>query len=147
MRLPNADAIIGTTWQVITNLLQGEDPPIPVKAIQPDGGRDRLVGHLDDQLPDAAPRTAPTCGSTASPRRRCNAEVAEWFGEAPANSKACTVSDAAQANCDVFHAADVDFWETVWYWQTPETTCVDGRTDVICKGFDDWVNAWKEIKG
>jgi putative spermidine/putrescine transport system substrate-binding protein len=25
--------------------------------------------------------------------------------------------------------------------------CVDGRTDVKCKGFDDWINAWTEIKG
>ena len=25
--------------------------------------------------------------------------------------------------------------------------CVDGRTDVTCKGFDDWIKAWTEIKG
>ena len=48
---------------------------------------------------------------------------------------------------EVFYAADVNYWKTVWYWQTPETTCVDGRTNVKCKGFDDWVNAWKDIKG
>ena len=25
--------------------------------------------------------------------------------------------------------------------------CVDGRTDVKCKGFDAWIAAWTEIKG
>ena len=78
---------------------------------------------------------------------KANDAVAEWFGEAPANSKACAESTAAQANCDAFYAADVNYWKTVWYWQTPETKCVDGRTDVPCKGFDDWVQAWQEIKG
>jgi putative spermidine/putrescine transport system substrate-binding protein len=34
----------------------------------------------------------------------------------------------------------------VYYWATPETTCLDGRTDVKCKGFDDWIKAWTEIR-
>jgi putative spermidine/putrescine transport system substrate-binding protein len=42
---------------------------------------------------------------------------------------------------------DEAFWTDVWYWQTPEVTCVDGRTDVKCVGFDDWIKAWTEIKG
>ena len=80
---------------------------------------------------------------------KVNAEVAEWFGEAPANPKACAEAEPAdQANCDAFHAADDDaFWKDVWYWQTPTADCVDGRTDVKCKGFDDWIKAWTEIKG
>ena len=50
-------------------------------------------------------------------------------------------------HCDLYHANDDAFWKDVWYWQTPETKCVDGRTDKTCKGFDDWVKAWQEIKG
>ena len=69
-----------------------------------------------------------------------------WFGEAPGNSKACGLTPADQANCDTFYAADTNFWKDVWYWQTPETKCVDGRTNATCKGFDDWVKAWTEIK-
>ena len=52
-----------------------------------------------------------------------------------------------KTHCDTFHAADDAFWKDVWNWQTPTTDCVDGRTDVKCKGFDDWVKAWTEIKG
>jgi putative spermidine/putrescine transport system substrate-binding protein len=140
------DATIGTTWQVITNLLQAEDPPIPVKAIQPAGG---ATGWSDTWMINSKTQHI-NCAYKwldyiVSPT--VNDQVAEWFGEAPGNSKACAVSEAAQANCDAFYAADVDYWKNVWYWQTPETTCVDGRTDVKCKGFDDWVTAWKSIKG
>ena len=39
--------MIGTTWEVIAQVAQGEK--VPVKAILPDRGRHRLVGHLDDQ--------------------------------------------------------------------------------------------------
>lgn len=142
----SGDAVIGTTWQVITNLLQAEKPPIPVKAIQPPEG---ATGWSDTWMINSK-TTHLNCAYKwldyiVSPS--VNDQVAEWFGEAPANTKACAVSDAAKANCDAFYAADVNYWKTVWYWQTPETTCVDGRTDVKCKGFDDWVKAWTEIKG
>ncbi len=36
---------VGTTWQVIANLAQAEKAPVDGGAAQ--GGRDRLVGHLD----------------------------------------------------------------------------------------------------
>ena len=59
-----------------------------------------------------------------------NAEVAQYFGEAPAQSKACTpstLSSAAKAIdypvdtkfCDEYHAADPTFWKQVYYWQSP----------------------------
>ena len=50
-------------------------------------------------------------------------------------------------HCTIFHADDDAFWKDVWYWRTPRPKCVDGRTDVKCKGFDDWIKAWTEIKG
>jgi putative spermidine/putrescine transport system substrate-binding protein len=140
------DATIGTTWQVITYLLQIEEPPIPVDVIKPSEG---ATGWSDTWMINS--KTAhPNCAykwlnHIVSPE--VNAQIASWFGEAPGNSKSCALSEADQANCDFFYAADDAFWEDVWYWQTPETTCVDGRTDVKCKGFDDWVKAWTEIKG
>ncbi|HEY4226803.1 MAG TPA: ABC transporter substrate-binding protein [Candidatus Limnocylindrales bacterium] len=142
----SGDALVGTTWQVITNLLQAETPPIPVMAIQPPEGS---TGWSDTWMINSK-TTHLNCAYKwldyiVSPK--VNDEVAEWFGEAPANSKACAQSAAAQSNCDTFYAADVNYWKSVWYWQTPETTCVDGRTDVQCKGFDDWVRAWQSIKG
>ena len=121
----------------------------PVDVIKPRGGRDRLVRHLDDQLQDEAPRTAPTCSSTTSSSPETNAQIAEYFGEAPGNSKSCAPdrSDRPGRTATIFHADDDAFWKDIWYWQTPEAECVDGRTDVKCKGFDDWIKAWTEIKG
>ena len=49
--------------------------------------------------------------------------------------------------CDTFHANDDPFWKDIWYWQTPTAECVDGRTNVKCKGFDDWIKAWTDVKG
>lgn len=140
------DAVIGTTWQVITYLLQAEDPPVAVDVIKPDEG---ATGWSDTWMINSK-ATHLNCAykwldHIVSPG--VNAQIASWFGEAPGNSKACALTEADQANCDFFHAADDAFWQDVWYWQTPEAKCVDGRTDKTCKSFDDWVKAWTEIKG
>jgi putative spermidine/putrescine transport system substrate-binding protein len=139
------DATVGTTWQVITNLLQAEDPPVKVDVIKPPEG---ATGWSDTWMINSKTKHL-NCAYkfvnyiTSAP---VNIQVAEYFGEAPGNSKSCAL--ASDPNfCDVFHADDDAFWQDVWYWQTPETKCVDGRTDVQCKGFDDWVKAWTDIKG
>ena len=140
------DVTIGTTWQVITNLLQAETPPAPVKVIKPVEG---ATGWSDTWMINSKTKHL-NCAYKwldyiVSPS--VNDQVAEWFGEAPGNSKACALTPADQSNCDIFYAADDAFWKDVWYWQTPEATCVDGRTDVQCKDFDAWSQAWTEIKG
>ena len=60
-----------------------------------------------------------------------NAAVAEYFGEAPANSKACDLT-TDESFCDTYHAEDEAWWTDVYYWNTPSTECLDGRTDVQC---------------
>jgi putative spermidine/putrescine transport system substrate-binding protein len=140
------DVWIGTTWQVITNLLLAETPPAPVKAIKPKEGS---TGWSDTWMINSKTKhlncAYKSLDYIVSPP--VNAAVASFFGEAPGNSKACALTPADQTNCDTFYAQDVNYWKDVWYWQTPETTCVDGRTDVKCKGFDDWVKAWANIVG
>ena len=140
------DVTIGTTWQVITNLLQAETPPAPVKVIKPVEG---ATGWSDTWMINSKTKHL-NCAYKwldyiVSPT--VNAQIASWFGEAPGNSKSCALTPADQSNCDIFYAADDAFWKDVWYWQTPEATCVDGRTDVQCKDFDAWSQAWNEIKG
>jgi putative spermidine/putrescine transport system substrate-binding protein len=82
-----------------------------------------------------------------------NGRIAYWFGEAPGNSKSCDFIASADGygdatHCDIFHAGDNDpFWDTIWYWRTPEAACVDGRTGVACKDFDAWSSAWTTLKG
>jgi putative spermidine/putrescine transport system substrate-binding protein len=74
-----------------------------------------------------------------------NAQIAEYFGEAPANAKSCELTQDAN-HCETFHAEDDAYWEDVYYWTTPQTECVDGRTDVQCVGFDEWVSAWSKLR-
>ena len=46
-RSPAATRVIGTTWQFIANLVEADK--VPVEALVPERGLDRLVGHLDGQ--------------------------------------------------------------------------------------------------
>jgi len=142
----NGDSVLGTTWQVITNFLLLEDPPVQVANVKPVEGS---TGWSDTWMV-AAETPNINCSymwldHVASPP--VQAAIAEWFGEAPANQKACELT-ANPGHCDEFHAAAGDpFWEDVWYWTTPREECLDGRTDVQCVGFDAWLDAWLEIKG
>jgi putative spermidine/putrescine transport system substrate-binding protein len=76
---------------------------------------------------------------------KVNAEVAEWFGEAPSNAKAC--AQTADKNfCKTYHAADQAYFSRVAYWTTPRKQCGDARGNV-CKDYSAWVQAWTDIKG
>ena len=136
---------VGTTWQIITNLLQAEDPPVPVDVIKPPEG---ATGWSDTWMVNSKTKNL-ACAYAfidhlTSPET--NAKIAEYFGEAPGNRKSCALTSDPD-HCKIFHADDEPFWKDVWYWRTPTVECVDGRTDVKCKGFDDWIKAWTEIKG
>jgi len=136
---------VGTTWQIITNLLKGETPPVAVDVIKPPEG---ATGWSDTWMINSKTKNL-ACAYAyidylTSPET--NAKIAEWFGEAPGNSKSCALT-ADKNHCTIFHADDDAFWKDVWNWQTPTEDCVDGRTDVKCKGFDAWIAAWTEIKG
>ena len=67
------------------------------------------------------------------------------FGEAPANEKSCDLTENKD-HCDVFHAKEEDYWTNVWYWTTPTENCLDGRTDVKCVPYKDWVAAWTSLR-
>jgi putative spermidine/putrescine transport system substrate-binding protein len=139
----SGSTVLGTTWQIIANLAEADKAP--VKAILPKEGS---TGWSDTWMVSSKAAN-PNCAymwmnHVISPK--VNAQIAEWFGEAPGNSKACAET-ADPDHCKNYHADDEAFWKDVWYWQTPEAKCVDGRTDKTCKGFDDWVKAWTDIKG
>jgi len=73
-----------------------------------------------------------------------NAEVAQYFGEAPANSQACTKTKDPKF-CAEYHADDTAYWSDVYYWTTPTTRCLD-NSDRICVAYPKWVAAWNRIK-
>jgi putative spermidine/putrescine transport system substrate-binding protein len=76
---------------------------------------------------------------------KVNAQVAEYFGEAPANRKSCALT-AAKDHCAIFHANDEAYFSKVYYWNTPITQCLDGRTNVKCTDYAQWTKAWTSIR-
>ena len=137
------DTQIGTTWQVITNFAQAEGAP--VEAILPEEGSTGwsdtwMVAHNSPNVNCAYAWS----NHVTSPE--VQAQIAEWFGEAPANEKACAMT-ADKNHCDTFHAGDTAYWEDVFYWETPTEECADGRTDVECTSYADWKSAWDEVRG
>jgi putative spermidine/putrescine transport system substrate-binding protein len=138
----NGDSVVGTTWQVIASLAQGEKAP--VEAVLPEEG---ATGWSDTWMVSSKTEH-PNCAYAwmnhiISPE--ANDAVAEWFGEAPANAKACDI--ATKGFCEEYHAGDAAYAEQIHYWTTPIEQCLDGRTDVQCTTYQDWTTAWTEIKG
>ncbi|MFJ9770496.1 ABC transporter substrate-binding protein [Kitasatospora sp. NPDC101157] len=136
------DTVVGTTWQVIANMAQADHAP--VKAVLPKEG---ATGWSDTWMVSAK-AAHPNCAYRwmnwiVSPT--ANAQVAQWFGEAPANAKACDRTTDKDF-CTTFHAADEAYWKDVHYWTTPVKSCLDGRT-VTCTDYAAWTAAWTEIKG
>ena len=139
----SGDSVIGTTWQVIANLAKGEKAP--VRATLPKEG---ATGWSDTWMV-AAKAQHPNCAYMwldwiVSPK--VNAQVAEWFGEAPSNGKACQET-SNKKHCATFHATDESYWEKVHYWNTPIAQCLDGRTNVTCVDYSKWTQAWTSVKG
>ncbi len=139
----SSDSEIGTTWQVIASLAQSEGAP--VEAFLPDEGS---TGWSDTWMISSKSKN-PNCGYAwmdyiTSPEAQ--AAVAEYFGEAPANTKACDLT-SDDTFCDTYHAADAEYAGQIHYWTTPIEQCLDGRTDVKCTDYGDWTTAWTEIKG
>jgi putative spermidine/putrescine transport system substrate-binding protein len=138
----SGDSVVGTTWQVIANLAAADD--VPVETTLPKEGS---TGWSDTWLIHSKAKH-PNCmymwmNHIISPK--ANAGVAEWFGEAPSNAKACALT-AAKDHCETFHADDEEYFEKIWYWTTPTKECLDGRGP-ICKDYSEWVQGWTEVKG
>ena len=77
---------------------------------------------------------------------KANAAVAEWFGEAPSNPKAC--AETADKN----HCDDLPRRRRGVLRQGLRTGRRRGRSAAttagdVCKDYSEWVQAWTEIKG
>lgn len=136
-------SVIGTTWQVIANSI-GADNRVQVNTVLPKEGS---TGWSDTWMV-AAKAAHPNCmykwmNWITSPE--VNAEVAEYFGEAPAQTKACEFTTDKDF-CDIYHATDEKFASQIHYWTTPQKKCVNGKGD-DCTTYDEWVDKWQQIKG
>jgi putative spermidine/putrescine transport system substrate-binding protein len=150
------DSVVGTTWQYQYFTLLGEGEPVAsTPASQGFLPEEDATGWSDSWMISSEAKH-PNCmymwmDHIVSPE--ANAKVAAYFGEAPAQSKACDVIGTLPAayfgtpdHCKLYNADNPEFWSRVYYWKTPLADCGDDRGEE-CMDYNDWVSAWTEIKG
>jgi len=135
------NSVVGTTWQVIKNSMSAKSN---TEAILPTEG---ATGWSDSWMVSSTTKHV-NCAYKwldyiDSPK--ANAQATEYFGEAPVTQDACQY--ASKGFCETYHAGDADYAAKIYYWTTPISKCLDGRTDVKCTDYAAWTKAWQEIKG
>lgn len=135
------NSVVGTTWQVIQNSMSAKSN---TASVLPSEG---ATGWSDSWMISSKSKNV-NCAYKwldyiDSPK--ANAAATEYFGEAPVTNEACQYASAGF--CEAYHAGDADYASKIWYWNTPISTCLDGRTDVKCTDYSAWTKAWQEIKG
>ena len=135
-------SVIGTTWQVIANTINA-DGKTAVNTVLPKEG---ATGWSDTWMISSKAKH-PNCmykwmDYIVSPK--VNAQVAEWFGEAPAQTKACDQT-SDKTFCTTYKALDATFADQIAYWTTPRQQCVDGSGN-NCTDYSQWVTDWQAIK-
>ncbi len=141
------DIQVGTTWQYQYFFLKDEGKPIAASpASQGFLPKEGATGWSDTWMISSSAKH-PNCmymwmNWVIEPK--VNAEIAEFFGEAPAQELACGHT-ADKSFCAKYHAENPAFWKRVYYWETPLADCGNGEND--CMDYNDWVQAWTSIKG
>ena len=145
----NGDSVLGTTWPYQVTVLKGEE--VPIEAGLP---REGATGWADSWMMSANAKH-PNCmlmwmAWMITPETQ--QQVAEHFGEAPANIKACDLIETSpgpwgyQGFCADQHASDPDYAARIKFWKTPSTDCGDARGKT-CTDYSVWTQKWAEIKG
>ncbi|HXR31095.1 MAG TPA: ABC transporter substrate-binding protein [Solirubrobacterales bacterium] len=143
----NGDSTVGTTWQYQYFELEGEGEPVAASpASQGFLPSEGATGWSDTWMLSSQAKH-PNCmyewmDWIVSPK--ANAQVAEYFGEAPAQSLSCDQT-VDKEFCTKYHADNPGFWKRVYYWKTPLADCGNGSSD--CKDYNEWLQAWTTIKG
>jgi len=147
----NGQSLLGTTWQYQTNALLAAG--IKVAAVVPSEG---MTGWADTWMLSKYAKH-PNCmlkwmAWMITPQ--VQAQVAEYFGEAPANPKACDILDKPGGYgsysipnfCEAYHVTDLNFYDKIAFWKTPSANCGDSRGQT-CVPYDQWLQAWTDVKG
>jgi putative spermidine/putrescine transport system substrate-binding protein len=140
--------VVGTTWPYQTNTLKGSG--VKVEAVVPTEG---MTGWADTWML-ASKAKHPNCmykwmAWMATPH--VQAQVAEYFGEAPANPKACAELDKTYGSygvkdfCTLYSVNDKAFYDAISFWKTPQADCGDSRGQT-CVSYDKWVTAFQAVK-
>jgi putative spermidine/putrescine transport system substrate-binding protein len=140
----NGDALLGASWPYQTNTLKAAkvkvDDTIPTEG---------ATGWADTWMLSAHSKH-PNCAYlwmkwVSTPK--VQAQQAIYFGETPANTKACAIMDTlSKGSCAQYHAdAPASYFNQIKFWKTPVADCGNGKTD--CIPYSGWQKAWTELRG
>ncbi|WP_433333303.1 ABC transporter substrate-binding protein [Spirillospora sp. CA-294931] len=135
------DLHAGTAWQVNANLARAQN--VPVATVIPSEG---ATGWSDTWMV-ASKAKNPNCmykWMNWITLPKIQAQVAQFFGQAPANPRACRYT--AKGFCAQFQAGDAAFYRRISFWKTPVADCGGGR-GTKCVDYARWARAWTQIKG
>jgi putative spermidine/putrescine transport system substrate-binding protein len=143
----SGDIQVGTTWQYQYFLLKEEGKPVAASPASQGFLPEEGATGWSDTWMISSEAEHPNCmymwmNWIIEPT--ANAQVSEYFGEAPAQELACEKTKNPNF-CAEYHAEEPEFWKRVYYWKTPLADCGDGSED--CMDYNDWVQAWTSIKG
>jgi putative spermidine/putrescine transport system substrate-binding protein len=139
----NGSATIGASWPYQTNTLQAAKAP--VKDLIPKEG---ATGWADTWMISSKAKN-PNCAVkwiqwVSTPK--VQAQQAIYFGETPANTKACAIMDKlSKGSCAQYHAnATTAYFKSIKFWKTPVKDCGNGKSD--CMDYTKWQQAWTDIR-
>lgn len=140
----NGDAIIGASWPYQTNALKAAGVNV-MDTVPAEGA----TGWADSWMLSSKSKHVMCAYKfmryVSTPD--VQAQQAIYFGETPANPKACAEMDKLEAgSCEKYHLnAPSSYFEKIHFWKTPLPTCGDGKKD--CTSYGDWQQAWQRVKG
>lgn len=140
----NGDAVIGAAWpyQTITLKAAGAKVEDTIPQEGATGWADSWMLSAKSKHVNCAYKFMAYVSTPA-----VQAQQALFFGETPANLKACDAMNKAEADsCAKYHLNEAGTYiKRIKFWKTPQPTCSDGSKD--CTGYNVWQQKWQEIKG
>ena len=141
------DTVIGASWQIVANLINGGPENPPVKAIVPKEGS---TGWSDTWMVYSKAKN-PNCmylwldfitrPDDAGPGRDL---VRRGAGQPEGLRR--DREDRRRRSATPSTPTDQAFYDSVAFWKVPLPDCGDAR-GATCKGYDAWLQAWQSIKG
>ena len=140
----SGDAVIGASWPYQTNTLKADK--VHVKDEIPKEG---ATGWADTWMMSSHVQH-PNCMYkwmqwVSTPK--VQAEQAIYFGETPANTKACAIMNKlSKGSAQQYHCgASKKYFNSIKFWKTPISKCDNGKND--CMNYSQWQQAWTQMKG
>lgn len=138
----NEGVAVSSTWPFQVNLLVGTGAPIAsvIPTEGATGWADTTMMHVNAAHPNCA-----YMWLEWSLNPKLQGDLAAWFGSVPAVPAACEGNELlGESGCATNGFENFD---KILFWRTPTTTCQDGRTDVQCVPYYEWVTSYIAVIG